>query len=406
MTYIKKYAVPKSGGTGSLNNHMKRDHGSIFESAKAAKRGDRGPSLSTSAESRNTVDALKIVSETFRHKLVTFMICCDEPFTLTENEYFRDFINYVSGGNDECKLFCAKTTKGLITDFFQEYKSNMKGTLQTNKGKVSFVIDCWTSSNQHPFQGVIGRWINDDWELCSTVLDLTILQGKHDGKNIAAAFWGVIKEYNLQSKILSVTTDNASNMDTMFEELEKLFLDDGIIFDSKNFRMKCFAHIMNLCCQAIIRSVGDGTAEEYPSDEESDVEEEHTEAKVLPVVAKMRKGVVAIRNSPQRREVLARQCVAAEIEPKVVLRDVRTRWNATHAMMERAQELKEPFDLTLQSIPKLRKYVLDEIEWNKIKELLEVLAPFKEATEMLSNEHSPTVSRVCALYQKIQNNSS
>lgn len=323
-----------------------------------------------------------ISKEVFLQKLLAFMVCCDEPFTLTENEYFKDLINYVSGGNDECRLFCAKTTKKRFTELYEEYKAKMKSTLQNNEGKISFIIDCWTSSNQIPFQGVIARWINNDWELCSTVLDLTILEGSHEGKNLAHAFWDVLKEFNLREKILSVTTDNASNMDTLFEELEKLFSELGIPFDSKNFRIRCFAHIMNLACQAIIRSIGDGDQTEYPSDAESDDEEDTRKANVLPVVAKLRKGVVAIRNSPQRREILARQCVAANIEVKVVLRDVRTRWNATHTMMERAKELRNPFDLSLQSIPKLRKYVLDDMEWEKIDDLLELLEPFKEATVM------------------------
>ncbi|KAJ6639605.1 putative AC transposase [Pseudolycoriella hygida] len=201
-------------------------------------------------------------------------------------------------------------------------------------------------------------------------------------------------------RVLGVTTDNAYNMDTMFDELEKLFNEAGIIFESKNQRIRCIAHIMNLSCQAMIRYVGDGDTAEYPSDEEeSDEEDESAKTKVLPVVAKLRKGVVAIRNSPQRREVLARQCIAADMEPKVVLKDVRTRWNATHTMMQRAKDLKHPFDLTLRSIPKLRQYVLDEVEWQKIDELLHLLAPCKEATEMLSNDHSPTVSRVSAVYQ-------
>lgn len=65
----------------------------------------------------------------------------------------------------------------------------------------------------------------------------------HDGVNIARAFWAVLKDYNLFAKVLSVTTDNASNMDTLFEELEKLFSELGIPFDSKNYRYRCFAHI-------------------------------------------------------------------------------------------------------------------------------------------------------------------
>lgn len=138
---------------------------------------------------------------------------------------------------------------------------------------------------------------------------------------------------------------------------------------------------MNLACQAMICSIGDGKATEYTSDSDGEETQESLEkAKVLPVVAKMRKGVVAVRNSPQRREFLARQYAAAKIEPKVVLRDVRTRWNATQSMLERATELREPFDLTLRSIPKKRKYVMFDTEWEKVDDLLVLLDPFKEAT--------------------------
>lgn len=69
--------------------------------------------------------------------------------------------------------------------------------------------------------------------------------------------------------------------------------------------------------------------------------------------------------------------------------------------MERAKVLKEPFDLTLRSIPKKRKYVLEETKWEKVDDLLALLEPFKEATEMLSNDHSPTLSRVSAVYQAL-----
>lgn len=67
--------------------------------------------------------------------------------------------------------------------------------------------------------------------------------------------------------------------------------------------------------------------------------------------------------------------------------------------MERAEELRSPYDLTLRSVPKLRKYVLTDEEWEKINKLLELLAPFQEATVMLSNEHSPTISRIATVYQ-------
>lgn len=192
-------------------------------------------------------------------------------------------------------------------------------------------------------------------------------------------------------------------MDTMFAELELLALGDDIAFDSKNYRVRCFAHIMNLSCQDMINSIGDGGDDAYSSDADTDDENEKNSKKELPVVTKLRKAVIAIRTSPQRREMFMRQCVAAKIEPKMVLRDVRTRWKATLIMCERAEELREPFDLTLRSNPKLRNYVLDEDEWCKIHELIKILSPFREATVMLSNEHSPTISRVSSVYQILLN---
>lgn len=346
-----------------------------------------------------------VTKEIFRQKISKFIVCSDQAYTIVENPYFTDLIDYCSGGNEACKLFCAKTAKEDIDKLFLDFKSNIKQCLQNNAGKISFIIDCWTSSNQYPFQGVIARWISDDWELQNVVIDLTVLHGSHKGKNIAKSFWDVLVDYDIVEKLFSVTTDNATNMDTLFEELERLAEEYGIPFDSVNFRVRCFAHILNLSSRDMINTVGDGNRATYPSDDESDgddaVEEKKENAKALPVVAKMRKGVVAIRNSPQRREMFKKQCSVAGIKHKNLTRDVRTRFNATLAMMERAKEMMLPFDMTLSCIPKLRKYALSKDEWHMIDELIKLLAPFKEATVMLSNEHSPTLSRLSSIYHHL-----
>lgn len=381
------YSLQESGSTGSLVNHMKRKHLSMFNEE-----------ISRIVPSK--VEKRLVTKEIFRQKISHFIVCCDEPFTIVESPYFIDLIDYCSEGNEACKLFSAKTAKEDIDKLYIECKANLNETLQNNAGKVSCIIDCWTSSNQHPFQGVIARWITDDWELRNVVIDLTILHGSHSGINIAKSFWDVLLDYGIVEKLLSVTTDNATNMDTMFEELEKLAAAFGVPFDSKNFRVRCFIHILNLASRAMINAVGDGDSTTYPSDDESDGEDEIEKecSKVLPVVAKIRKGVVAIRNSPQRREMFQKQCCVAGIEHKNLLRDVRTRFNATFTMIERAKQMMIPFDMTLNCIPKLRKYGLNKEEWQMIDELIKLLSPFKEATVMLSNEHSPTMSRLASVY--------
>ena len=58
----------------------------------------------------------------------------------------------------------------------------------------------------------------------------------------------MVHSFKLETKILSVTCDNASNNDTMMENLDDLL--SG--FSSLN-RTRCFAHILNLVAKALLK---------------------------------------------------------------------------------------------------------------------------------------------------------
>jgi hypothetical protein len=58
----------------------------------------------------------------------------------------------------------------------------------------------------------------------------------------------VVRSFKIDGKMLSVTCDNASNNDTMMEELDDLLTG----FSSLN-RTRCFAHILNLVAKALLK---------------------------------------------------------------------------------------------------------------------------------------------------------
>lgn len=113
---------------------------------------------------------------------------------------------------------------------------------------------------------------------------------------------------------------------------------------------------------------------------------------------KIRKGVAAIRKSPQRREIFAMHCTSHTLKHKMLILDVKTRWNSTYWMLTRCIEFRKPFQATLQSISSLKKFILDEIEWKKVEEITKLLNLFREATEMLSTQSSPTLSSTSSVY--------
>lgn len=112
-------------------------------------------------------------------------------------------------------------------------------------------------------------------------VDLVILEGEHTGKNIAAAFAKTMDRLEIWDKLLAITTDNASSMDTMFKALDKMCQDKMLEFKSAEHRVSCQAHIINLACKDIIKKVigkDSGNANETETSAEDSDTEEHEPA--------------------------------------------------------------------------------------------------------------------------------
>lgn len=72
----------------------------------------------------------------------------------------------------------------------------------------------------------------------------------------------VLVDYEIQSKLFTITSDSASNMKTMAEELALLIP----TFDPDQHWIRCFAHTLNLAVTAMLN---EGFTNQAPTNEES-----------------------------------------------------------------------------------------------------------------------------------------
>src|SRR5947207_10428738 len=69
-------------------------------------------------------------------------------------------------------------------------------------GKLSFTLDCWTSTNNVAFLGITCHFVDANWCLKETLVDFIHLSGSHSGENLAIEFLNSIDEdFNILTKV-------------------------------------------------------------------------------------------------------------------------------------------------------------------------------------------------------------
>jgi hypothetical protein len=91
-------------------------------------------------------------------------------------------------------------------------------------------------------------------------------------------------------------------------------------------------------------------------------------------------------------QTLKEKCIALNIPYLKPKRDVKTRWNSTHEMLNRALNLKTAFNVLFDLNNDLKDYKIDEISWSLFEKIHDFLKIFSEATSLLSGS---TYSTLC-----------
>jgi hypothetical protein len=85
--------------------------------------------------------------------------------------------------------------------------------------KVSLALDCWTSPFQQAFMAITVYFIDKDWNYREMFLGFEPLHGPYTGNNLSDVLHRLLEDRKLLDRIFSVTTDNATNNDTMIRAL-------------------------------------------------------------------------------------------------------------------------------------------------------------------------------------------
>ncbi|EEB92505.1 hypothetical protein MPER_08973, partial [Moniliophthora perniciosa FA553] len=293
--------------------------------------------------------------EKFEALLVEWIVACDQPFDEVEKPEFIAMITYAHhrGG---LRIPGRHGIRDRVMKLGEKIFDETREMFKDLDSKISLSIDAWTSSNGHAFLAIVAHWVSNEGQLEELLIDFCPLVGEHSGENMAAVVWETMEKYGITGKIMAVMMDNASNNDTLMQELELRCFGTGIQFSAKDARMRCMPHIIHLAALKLLEGIGaisskdtknvayqdevsvpvdrkfDNHAVLVDMDEEEDTSDSLENA--LSAIVRLRK------ISPQRREAWIKEVKNTlgdeqdDDSPALMLiLDVKTRWSSTHQML-------------------------------------------------------------------------
>ena len=121
--------------------------------------------------------------------------------------------------------------------------------------KVSIAADAWTSPNKLAFLGVLGYWINNNWELEEVLLGFEEIHGSHTGENMASIIVEVLKRYRIERQLLGFTSDSASNNGTLTMALRSELGQLSIDWECEHNHIHCMAHVVQLILSTFMKEL-------------------------------------------------------------------------------------------------------------------------------------------------------
>ncbi|CAB5211348.1 unnamed protein product [Rhizophagus irregularis] len=190
--------------TSNLWRHIKKIHSEILGES----------------EKTNSNNNEKPTQHGFRKKLLQWVVRDDQPFITIECQEFKNMVKYLW---PSVNVPSANTLRRDLSANFEQVKDKVRLELQ--------------------------------WELQSLTLDFCLLSGQHSRENLAQQFLKVLEDFNIETKLLAIGCDNASNMDVMLNKISSSLRSKNISFNPNNQRVRCFAHIINLAAKKAVENL-------------------------------------------------------------------------------------------------------------------------------------------------------
>jgi hypothetical protein len=395
----------KSGSTGGIRNHIHGRHPEMLPFVTSSFGGSGRTSDSTTDGSKKRMAGIKEAFD--RQKVPKFVkrsekdeYCAtmtarwiameDMPLDTVENERFREMI---AAHDADAKPIHNRKVHEKIRYFETNIHAAITKSLSVDGQWVALTTDHWTSIAKQSYCGMTAHWIDSDFNMHNKTLGCWLHEGNSITNSLRDEFLlNLFTRYKFDKlNIVAVVSDTTGNMNKF-----------GMKLQEQNIpHIYCTDHVIQLTAKKAYMdefyNIAHGGAAGNDNDDDEDLPPAHNNLQAeISTMAKARTLVEFFSRSNQSTEALKKQQAAmnhySDKVPVGVIVDVVTRWWSTWSMCNRLLHLKNALQALEHdgAIPPDKILLSDD--WDVIKEVSDLLLPFKSAQKLLEGEKYVTIS--------------
>ncbi|XP_012570565.1 zinc finger BED domain-containing protein RICESLEEPER 2-like [Cicer arietinum] len=226
-------------------------------------------------------------AENARKELAHAIILHEYPLSIVEHIGFR---RYSVSLQPLFQVPCRNTIKKEIFKVYEVEKTIILKLLETLPQRVAITSDMWTASNKKK------RFI--------------YVPAPHTSKRLCKALVECLMDWNIDTKLSTITLDNCSTNDAIIEKIKDKLQLNTLLKDEVLLHMRCCAHILNLIVKDGLEVVKDG-------------------------VERIQDSVAYWTATPKMKEKFEETVKQLRIScTKNLVLDCPTRWNSTYKMLD------------------------------------------------------------------------
>ncbi|KAK9669680.1 hypothetical protein RND81_13G148300 [Saponaria officinalis] len=343
------YTAQSKNGTGHLIRHM--------DACKHRPESDQR-SMDEFLNKPNAPEQYTYNYDECTAELSRMIIQTEEPFLLAEHNAFN---KYIKKNQPEHKPTGRKTVRSNAMKQYCELKQKLISDFANMTCRFNLTADAWDSGYDYSYICITAHWIDREWNLQKRIISFSKLEFPHNAINMHNIIINSICEYNIKSKILSVTFDNAIAMTSVANMLKTSL--ESVLLDGKLLHMRCACHVLNLC-------VKDGL---------EGLKQYHEKFKHV---------VLHLNSCKWRRQEWRNYCKSKGVKYRKFPLENNTRWNSMYIMLSACIEYKEHLTGFWNSV--YPDNPLLDTHWNNMEMYVDFLCTFMDATKSFSHVYKTT----------------